>query len=113
MQMEIHKALNLLLVVKEELSHLCTIIVTFFSTSHLWTHALFILKRENIGLFCIKQDISNSLSSSSSKQRKREILPSTSCCPANLMETFHMYTHMLLLLAGTLNIAHTLACTYV
>lgn len=45
-------------------------------TSHLRTHALFILKRENIGLFCIKRDISNSISCSSSKQRKREIVPS-------------------------------------
>lgn len=66
---EIHNAMNLFLVVEEELSH-------FYSpTSHLWTHALFILKRENIGLFCIKQDNSNSISCSSTKQRKREIVP--------------------------------------
>lgn len=70
-QMEIHNALNLLLLTEEELSHLCTIIVTvFLLTSPLWTHALFILKQDKTGLFWIKSDISDGFSSSASKGRK-------------------------------------------
>lgn len=60
-------------------------------TSHLRTHALFILKRENIGLFCIKRDISNSISCSSSKQRKREIVPSHK--PDGNISHVHTHTH--------------------
>lgn len=51
-QMEIHEALNLFLLTEEELSHLCTIILTvFLLTSPLWTHALFILKQDNTACF--------------------------------------------------------------